>query len=84
MYEQLDLSQYMQMQMKDKRVKDLTSWINSQGKAQYTQIAEVIRDTYEQEKDSPYLLDRLTNAVSVWVLRQSSGYMAYLKNEVVD
>lgn len=84
MYEQLDLSQYMQMQIKDKKVKDLTSWINSQGKAQYMQIGEVIRDTYEQEKDSPYLLDRLTNAVSVWVLRQSSGYMAYLRNEVVD
>lgn len=84
MYEQLDLSQYMQMQIKDKKVKDLTSWINSQGKAQYTQIGEVIRETYEQEKNSPYLLDRLTNAVSVYVLRQSSGYMAYLRNEVVD
>lgn len=84
MYEQLDLSQYMQMQIKDKKVKDLTSWINSQGKAQYTQIGEVIRDTYEKEKDSPYLLDRLTNAVSVYVLRQSAGYMDYLRNEVVD
>lgn len=84
MYEQLDLSQYMQMQIKDKKVKDLTTWINSQGKAQYTQIGEVIKDTYEREKDSPDLLDRLTNAVSVYVLRQSSGYMAYLRNEVVD
>lgn len=72
------------MQIKDKKVKDLTSWINSQGKAQYTQIGEVIRDTYEKEKDSPYLLDRLTNAVSVYVLRQSAGYMDYLRNEVVD
>lgn len=81
MYEQLELSQYMQMQIKDKKVKDLTSWINSQGKAQYTQIGEVIRETYEQEKDSPYLLDRLTNAVSVYVLRQSSGYMKYLREQ---
>lgn len=82
MYEQLELSQYMQMQIKDKKVKDLTDWINSQGKSQYAQIAKVIRDTYEEEKDAPDLLDRLTNAVSVYVLKQSSGYMAYLRNEV--
>ena len=62
-------------------VKDITAWINSQGKAQYTQIGEVVRETYEREKDYPDLVGRITNAVSVYVLNQSMGYMDYLRNE---
>lgn len=42
------------------------------------QIGEVISTTYEREKDSEELLARLTNDISVWVLRQSVGYMEYL------
>ena len=60
---------------------DLTAWINSQGKAQYTQIGEVVRATYEREKDSDDLVGRITNAVSVYVLEQSMGYMDYLRKE---
>ena len=51
------------------------------GKAQYTQIGEVVRDAYERYKDSDELLDRITNAVSVYVLNQSMGYMEYLRKE---
>ena len=60
---------------------DLTAWINSQGKAQYTQIGEIIEDNYNREKDSGELIARLTNAVSVYVLNQSMGYMNYLRKE---
>lgn len=48
---------------------------------QYTQIGEVVRETYEREKDSDELVDRITNAVSVYVLNQSMGYMDYLRKE---
>ena len=78
---QIEMTEYLKSKIKSGRVKDLTAWINSQGKAQYTQIGEVVRDTYEREKDSPDLVDRITNAVSVYVLNQSMGYMEYLRNE---
>ena len=75
------MTDYLKSKIKSGRVKDLTAWINSQGKAQYTQIGEVVRDTCEREKDSTDLVDRITNAVSVYVLNQSMGYMEYLRNE---
>ena len=78
---QIEMSDYLKSKIKCGRVKDLTAWINSQGKAQYTQIGEVIRYTYEREKDSPDLVGRITNAVSVYVLNQSMGYMNYLRKE---
>ena len=78
---QIEMSDYLKSNIKSGRVKDLTAWINSQGKAQYTQIGEVVRETYERYKDSPEMVDRITNAVSVYVLNQSMGYMEYLMNE---
>ena len=78
---QIEMTDYLKSKIKCGRAKDLTAWINSQGKAQYTQIGEVVRETYEREKDSPDLVDRITNAVSVYVLQQSMGYMEYLRNE---
>lgn len=78
---QIELTDYLKSKIADKKVMDLTLWINSQGKAQYTQIGEVIRNTYEREKESSDLVGRLTNAVSVYVLNQSIGYMEYLKKE---
>ena len=62
-------------------VKDLTAWINSQGIAQYMYICYVVKSAYERYKDSPEMVDRITNAVSVYVLNQSMGYMEYLMNE---
>ena len=78
---QIEITDYLKSKIKSGRVKDLTAWINSQGKAQYTQIGELVRDAYERYKDSDDLIERITNAVSVYVLRQSMGYMDYLKKE---
>ena len=78
---QIEMTDYLKSKIKSGRVKDLTAWINSQGKAQYTQIGEIVRETYEREKDSDELVGRITNAVSVYVLTQSSGYMKYLREE---
>ena len=78
---QIEMSDYLKSNIKSGRVKDLTAWINSQGKAQYTQIGDVVKSAYERYKDSPELVDRITNAVSVYVLNQSMGYMDYLRNE---
>ena len=78
---QIEMTDYLKSKIKCGRVKDLTAWINSQGKAQYTQIGEVVKETYERYKDSPELVGRITNAVSVYVLNQSIGYMEYLRSE---
>lgn len=65
---QIELTDYLKSKIKSGSVKDFTEWINSQGKAQYTQIGEVVRDAYERYKDSDELVGRITNAVSVYVL----------------
>ena len=78
---QIGLTDHLKSQIKSDIAMDLTAWINSQGKAQYTQIGEVIKQTYGREKDSSDLVGRLTNAVSVYVLNQSMGYMKYLKDK---
>ena len=78
---QIEMTDYLKSKIKSGRVKELTAWINSQGKAQYTQIGEVVADAYERYKDSDELVDRITNAVSVYVLNQSMDYMEYLRKE---
>lgn len=78
---QISITDYLKAKIVSKEVMDLTSWINSQGKAQYSQIGDVVRSVYEREKDSPDLVGRITNAVSVYVLEQSRGYMDYLRKE---
>lgn len=78
---QFELTDFLGEKIKNKSIMDLTAWINSQGKAQYVQIGEIIEDTYNREKDSGELIARLTNAVSVYVLNQSMGYMNYLRKE---
>lgn len=78
---QFELTDFLGKKITNKSVMDLTAWINSQGKAQYTQIGEVVRNVYNSNKDSGELIERLTNAVSVYVLNQSMGYMDYLRKE---
>ena len=78
---QLTITDYLKSQIKIKNVMDLTAFINSQGKAQYTQIEDIVSKTYEQNKDSDGVIGRITNAVSVYVLNQSMGYMEYLRKE---
>lgn len=78
---QLTITDYLKSQIKTKNVMDLTAFINSQGKAQYKQIEDIISKTYEQNKDSDDLIGRITNAVSVYVLDMSMKYMDYLRKE---
>ena len=78
---QFELTDFLSKKIESKSVMDLTAWINSQGKAQYAQIGEVIEDVYNREKGGGELIERLTNAVSVYVLNQSMGYMDYLRKE---
>ena len=78
---QITLTDYLKSKIKSGEVKDLTNFINSQGKAQYTQIGEVIHNSYERYKDDEDMLDRMTNAMSVYVLEQSTKYMDYLRKE---
>ena len=79
--EQLTITDYLKSQIKIKNVMDLTAFINSQGKAQYTQIKDIVSKTYEQSKDSDDVIGRITNAVSVYVLDMSMKYMDYLRKE---
>lgn len=78
---QFELTDFLGKKIESKSVMDLTAWINSQGKAQYSQISEIIEEVYNREKDSGELVERLTNAVSIYVLNQSMGYMNYLRKE---
>ena len=78
---QIEMTDYLKSKIKSGEVKDLTAWINSQGKAQYTQIGEVVSEAYERYKDDADMIGRITNAVSVYVLNQSRGYMKYLRSE---
>ena len=78
---QFELTDFLSKKIESKTVMDLTNWINSQGKAQYTQIREVIHNSYERYKDDEDMLDRMTNAMSVYVLEQSTKYMYYLRKE---
>ena len=75
---QISITDYFASKIKHKEVMDFTSFLNSQGKSQYQQIGEIIRSTYEREKDNPNMIDRITNAVSVYVLNQSMDYSKYL------
>ena len=81
--EQLTITDYLKSQIKIKNVMDLTAFINSQGKAQYTQIQEVVFKSYEDYKEDDDFLQRMTNAISIYVLSVSKGYMDYLRKEVI-
>ena len=78
---QLEMTDFLKSKIVSGTVMDLTRWINSQGKAQYTQIGEVIEEAYERYKDDSDFLGRMTNAISIYVLTQSREYMNYLKGE---
>ena len=78
---QLTITDYLKSQIKIKNVMDLTAFINSQGKAQYKQIEDIVRKTYEQNKDSDDFIGRITNVVSIYVLDMSMKYMDYLRKE---
>ena len=80
---QLSITDYFKQQVVSGKVMDLTRWINSSGKAQYTQVGELVNKALEDYgiEVTKEQADRLTNAISVYILTQSRGYMDYLKNE---
>lgn len=78
---QISITDYFASKIERKEVMDFTSFLNSQSKSQYQQIGNLIRETYEREKDNRNMLDRLTNAVSVYVLNQSMEYSKYLREQ---
>lgn len=76
---QITITEYLASKIERRQVKDLTDWINSQGKAQYGQVKDLIRETklLTDEDD----IDYMTNKVSVYILNMSLGYMEYLRSE---
>lgn len=78
---QLELSDFFKSKITNGKVMDLTHFINSQGKAQYTQIGEVIEDAFDKYKDDADVIGRITNMISIWVLQQGMKYMEYLKEQ---
>ena len=80
---QLTITDYFKQQVASGKVMDLTSWINSSGKAQYTQVRELVNKALEDYgiEATNEQAGRLTNAISVYILDQSSGYMEYLRGE---
>jgi hypothetical protein len=82
---QFEISDFLREKIEGKSVMSLTSWINNQGEVQYSQIAKVVEKAYNFYKSNVEtefeLIDRITNAVSVYVLNQSIGYMDYLRKE---
>lgn len=80
---QLTITDFLKSKVVSGKVKDLTTWINSSGKAQYTQVGELVNKALEDYgiEATNEQANRLTNAISVYILNQSSGYMDYLKNE---
>lgn len=78
---QLTITDYLKSQIKIKNVMDFTAFINSHGKAQYTQIKDIVSKAYEQNNASDDVIGRITNAVSVYVLDMSMKYMDYSRKE---
>ena len=80
---QLSITDYFKQQVVSGKIMDLTTWINSSGKAQYTQVGELVNKALEDYgiEATKEQVDRLTNAISVYILTQSSGYMEYLRGE---
>ena len=80
---QLTITDFLKSKVASGKVKDLTTWINSSGKAQYTQVRELVNKALEDYgiEATNEQVGRLTNAISVYILDQSCGYMEYLRGE---
>ena len=82
---QINFNDYFQKPKLDFNPKQLVSFINGMGVAQYTQIGSVIKKTVEsnQYNITDEEIDRITNSVSVWLLGIGSEYEKYLK-QLID
>lgn len=75
--EQLTITDYLKSQIEIRQVKDFTEWINSQGKAQYYQVRDIISKYLANEM----MVDQITNKVSCYILDQALGYAEYLRQQ---
>lgn len=74
---QMTITDILKSKIELRQVKGLTEWINTQGKSQYEQVGDIIGKYLPNDENA----DRLTNAVSVYILEMSLGYMEYLRQE---
>ena len=74
---QITITDYLKSQIELRKVKDLTEWINTQGKSQYEQVGDIVEKYITDEE----MIRNITNAVSVYILEMSLGYMKYLREE---
>ena len=78
-YEQLSITDFLASKIERRKVMCFTEWINDQGKCQFDQIGDVIREAkLLDDEDAIY---QMTNKVSVYVLNMALGYMEYLRKE---
>lgn len=78
---QISMTDYLKSQIELRKVDDFTAFLNKQGKSQYKQIGEVLKNAYETYKDDVSMLDRITNRLSIYVLEQSMAYSNYLRSQ---
>jgi hypothetical protein len=80
---QLTITDFLKSKVASGKIKDLTGFINSSGKAQYIQVQELIDKSLKDFEITATReqKNRLTNAVSVYILTQSCEYMKYLREE---
>ena len=76
---QMTITEYFSQQIKKGTVMDLTKFINSSGKAQFTQVRELIEKTGLLKSEEE--IHKMANTVSVYILNQSLDYMEYLRKE---
>ena len=77
---QINFNDFFTKPSLDIKPKTLVDFINSMGTAQYTQIEDVISKTVECGKYdiSDEVIGRITNSVSIWLLRIGGEYKKYL------
>ena len=80
---QINFADYFKPAIKEKP-KSLVDFINGMGRSQYNQIGDVISEicesnNYDMPEDS---IGRITNSVSVWLLRIGEEYGKYLEEMI--
>lgn len=79
---QINFKDYFQKPKLDIKPKNLVDFINGMGICQYKQIRNVVRETVDQGKYevSEEAIERITNNVSVWLLKIGMEYKEYLNS----
>jgi len=84
---QISFMDYCTNKPLDIKPKHLCDFINGMGTAQYTQISNVINKTAAQCKidndNEETTIGRITNDVSVWLLKIGNAYGKYLDELII-